>query len=555
MSRLATLRARLQSLRSARAAVRWGNALSLMIFALLAGWLAAYALDWSLQLNRWFRAAVLVGWGTGVAAAIHRWTWPLVRVEESLEEIALVVEREHAIDSDLVAALQFDGPHAPAWGSARLSSAVVDYVAEFSQSLDVFRGFTWNGLPRRMALAVAALVTGSALFVIAPAHASAFWNRFWLGAARYPTETQIVELTINGVSVPVHRPRTERFAIPQEDALQMVARVAGVTPLRVFGLAQGLSTRERAEWPFVARAAGEFVHESPQVVESARLFVVAGDAESDPIEINVVPLPVVDVTWSALPPQYARGGPVGSVAPGARQFAALQGSQLELVATAINKPLKIVELKLGSTTIPLVADPAKRDMVWKLPEDAPVRELREPLHYELNIVDIDGLRPRPGITGDIRLQTDRLPRVAAAVVSRRVLPTAAPKISYGATDDFGIREVRWQVEVVKADGARQNESRRVFTAGEGSPERTVKRESTLDLTHYGLEKGDEVRVTVVADDYRGEFPSNTGYSEPLIFDVTDRNGILESLLEIDQQSAKQLDEIIERELGIGRTSR
>lgn len=555
MSRLAALRARLQSLRSARAGVRWGNALALFLVILLTGWLICFALDWSLQLNRWFRAAVLIGWGTAVAASVHRWIWPLVRIEESLEDVALVVEREHAIDSDLVAALQFDGPLAPAWGSERLSAAVVDYVAEFSQSLDVFRGFTWEGLPNRAALAASALGIVGALFVIAPENAAAFWNRFWLGGARYPTATQIVELTINGIAVPVHRPHTERFAIPQEDALRIVVRVAGHPPRHVRGMARGVSSRERAEWSFASGADDEFVYSTQQVVESTRLIIVAGDAESDPIEIHVVPLPVVDVNWSASPPPYARGGPVGNVAPGARQFAALQGSKLQLAAAAINKPLQRVELKLGNATIPLIADASQQDTVWRLPDDSPISELREPFHYELNIVDIDGLQPRPGISGDVRLQTDRLPRVAAAVVSRRVLPSAAPKISYGAADDFGIREVRWQVEVVKSDGERQSESRRVYTAPSGTPLQTVKGESTLDLTHFGLEKGDEVRVTVVADDYRGAFPSSSGFSEPLIFDVTDRNGILESLLEIDQQSAKQLDEIIERELGIGRTSR
>ncbi|OYW16930.1 MAG: hypothetical protein B7Z55_13555, partial [Planctomycetales bacterium 12-60-4] len=338
-------------------------------------------------------------------------------------------------------------------------------------------------------------------------------------------------------------------------ALRIAVRVAGLPPERVTALARGLSSRERAEWPFVPQEGGEFVFETPQVVESTQIVVRAGDAESDPVEIHVVPLPVVDVSWTATPPAYAQGGPMGSIAPGARQFAALQGSQLDLVATAINKPLKTVELKLGKTSVPLIADTESRGMVWRLPKDAAVRELSDPLHYELNIVDIDGLRPRPTISGDIRLQTDRLPRVAAAVVSRRVLPTAAPKISFGATDDFGIREIRWQVEVVKADGTRQTDSRRVYTTNQQGTERTVKRESALDLAPYKLEKGDEIRVTVVADDFRGEFPSNSGFSEPLVFDVTDLNGIYESLLEVDQQSAKQLDEIIERELGIGRTSR
>ena len=57
----------------------------------------------------------------------------------------------------------------------------------------------------------------------------------------------------------------------------------------------------------------------------------------------------------------------------------------------------------------------------------------------------------------------------------------------------------------------------------------------------------------MAYDYRGESDSQRSFSEPVIFQVTDRQGILSGLLETDQESAKQLDAIIRRELGIGET--
>lgn len=78
-------------------------------------------------------------------------------------------------------------------------------------------------------------------------------------------------------------------------------------------------------------------------------------------------------------------------------------------------------------------------------------------------------------------------------------------------------------------------------------------QTALDLTSLGLTKGDEVRVIVEAVDERGHLPSQVGRSEPLTFQVTDQSGILAGLLETDQQSARQLDAIIQRELGIGGT--
>lgn len=556
MSRLGILRSRLQSLGLARAAVRWGNALAIGVTVLLLSWLAAYAFDWSLQGNRWIRAAVLVAWGTGMAAVAHRWLWPLIGPAESLDELALVVEREHGIDSDLVAALQFDNPLTPVPGSSRLSSAVVDYVAEFSQTLDVFRGFSWDGLPRRAGVAGGLLVLTGLIVMQSPAHAAAFWNRFWLGTERYPTRTQIVELSINGTAISVFHSDVVRVAIPQDDPLRIEVTIAGELPALVEAEVRGLHSRDRTMWTFAAVDDSEtqFGFQAPRLVESVRLHVRAGDATSDPVEIAIVPLPVVDVVWTARPPGYA-AGLQQELTAGARQFSALQGSQLALQLSGVNKPLQSAALKLGTQTIPLVKSTTAGGEIWQLPSESPLKELREALTYELDVVDVDQLRPKPALTGEIRLQPDRLPRVAAAVISRRLLPAAAPKVTYGATDDFGLRAVRWELEIVRTDGSRQSATGDIWRRQPQSSERTLRGETTIPFSSYGLTKGDEVRLTLLAEDERGAYPAGTGRSETLVFDITDRNGILESLLEFDQQSARQLDEIIERELGIGRISK
>src|SRR5205085_516615 len=112
--------------------------------------------------------------------------------------MALLVERKQHIDSDLVAALQFDSPSAAAWGSPQLETAVIDYVAEFGQGLDIFAGFNDTMLRRRiMALAatLGLLGFGVALF---PEHARVFLNRFMLGSQHYPSLTSIESVLING---------------------------------------------------------------------------------------------------------------------------------------------------------------------------------------------------------------------------------------------------------------------------------------------------------------------------------------------------------------------
>ncbi len=555
MTRLGVLRGRLQALRGARRTVRWGRAAALLGTAVLTALLAAYGLDYTLRLNVWLRAAVLVGLATAGGWFLQRFVWPGLSRRESLEEVALTVEREHAIDSDLVAALQFDAAGTAAWGSPRLSTAVIDYVAEFSQTLDVFRGFTWDDLPRRLAVFGAVLVIAGGVYAFAPEEAGVFWRRFWLGGARYPTATRIVGLTINGVELSPLRDEIVRLPIPEGTELIVDVTLEGRPTQQVTAELRGLDSGERGAWTLTSSGDQRFAYRTTQLTESTRLVLRAGDAVSDPIDLALVPLPVVDVVWTVTPPAYAVGGRVPAASPGSRQLTALQGSALDLRVSGINKRLKRVALKLPDVTIPLEAVATSFDREWRLPETHPLQELRAGLRYELEILDTDGLRPEPAVAGELRLQGDRHPQVAAAVVSRRVLPTAGPKISYGATDDFGLAELRWLIEIVKADGTRATDSRQVWTGSDSDRPTKYRGTATLDLTPYRLEKGDEVRVTVVAEDHRGPYPAGLGQGEPLVFDVTDRNGILEGLLEIDQQSAKQLDEIIERELGIGRTSR
>jgi hypothetical protein len=154
------------------------------------------------------------------------------------------------------------------------------------------------------------------------------------------------------------------------------------------------------------------------------------------------------------------------------------------------------------------------------------------------------------------LTSDRVPRVAAAVQSKKILPTGKPRITIGAIDDHGVQQIHCRLTILRANGEQQNDDLVLWKRDEDDPlSLNAKIEAVLPLGSYQLVKGDELRIVVVAEDYRGEWPSQSGQSEPLVLEVSDRNGILAGLLETDQQSAKQLDAIIERELGIGGNKR
>ena len=83
------------------------------------------------------------------------------------------------------------------------------------------------------------------------------------------------------------------------------------------------------------------------------------------------------------------------------------------------------------------------------------------------------------------------------------------------------------------------------------PQTIVRGQVTIPLSTYELLKGDEVKVVLEATDWRGSISGQKGLGEPISFTVTDLNGILVQTGEEDKKSAKQLDEILRREMGIG----
>src|SRR5438445_1531 len=140
-SRLTILRSRLHSLRLARAALRAIAAWSALSASVIVGLLCVFLIDFTFGLASVERIIVLLLALAAIAWAFWQFTWPLIGHGESEVDLALLVERQHQIDTDLVAALQFESPQVTTWGSPSLAGAVVDYVAASAPSINVFQGF------------------------------------------------------------------------------------------------------------------------------------------------------------------------------------------------------------------------------------------------------------------------------------------------------------------------------------------------------------------------------------------------------------------------------
>jgi hypothetical protein len=611
MTRLGTLRSQLAALRRARAGVRAATAWSSLATAILWALAGVLAVDLLFELAVFPRLVLILLAAGGVLWAYSRFTRPLLGHAETEVDMALLVERQERIDSDLVAALQFESTEAARWGSPRLAGAVIDYVAAVGPGINVFAGFSREQMTRRgVLLGVTALLllVGAALF---PGHVAVFFNRLLLGSQHYPTRTRIEQIFVGEQRVLLsadHGTRPQPLKAAQGRPVRFLVIAAGQVPptgtiaarardggtVRTTIDLAPLSDDQRAslsptqldllaESPYSTVFAGTLL----QLLEDTTYQVFLGDAWTDPATIAMVHLPTIETELSLVPPRYAVRGS-DKIDPASRQVSVLEGTSAGLVVRSTNrKPLAEVTLKIGSgesqTSHALaVVDDAATDGAateWSLPrENSPLANIREEIRYELVVVDTDGLGPDAPIRGTIRIRPDRLPTASADVVHKVVLPTAEPVIEFRAADDYGLARLVLVAEIERFDPARAagitgDLGTGIAPAAEEVPAETRRFELLagppvaadrlplvgrypLALSRLALAKGDRVKLTLEATDYRGEDDAGrvlgeSQASESLILEISDESGVLAAISEADQRSEERLTDLIKRQLGIG----
>lgn len=200
-TKLAALHNQLSALKHTRSTVRLATAFAGLVIAVLWVLVGIFVLDVIFELPLIPRLIVMVIGAFTCYWAFHKFTQPMLGVHETELDIALMVERQQKIDSDLVAAIQFESPQAAAWGSRQLETAVIDYVAEFGSGLNVFEGFSREQITRRATVLGVTVFVLLAFVVIAPSYARVFLNRLLLGSLHYPSNTVIEQILVNNAVV------------------------------------------------------------------------------------------------------------------------------------------------------------------------------------------------------------------------------------------------------------------------------------------------------------------------------------------------------------------
>jgi hypothetical protein len=575
--RLAVLRSRIAQVGRRRRLMRRLSAASRIALTILIAAAALFLADWIFAPGRPARLLMLLVAAAAIASVYRQRVRPGLAARDSEADIALLIEKRQGIDSDLVAALEFaNGRAGP--GSADLRDAVVEYVADFGRSWQMPREAVDPKLRRRLGwLALAVAIVATAV-VMRPDFAAAFVNRMLLGLAHYPTRTRIESLTVGGQRVDPRPWAAASVPCPLGRPIGFEVGIGGETPrlvrLRLASLENG-GTTDIDLLPDATGRSTTYAARLPRLAESVDVQVFAGDAWTEPVRVRAIAPPLVDLALAATTPPYA-GGRTERAPQGARQVTVLEGSRVDLALRCSNKKLASAMFVVDGTEHPLQPRGADggSDAEWELAGAAsPLARLDRSIAYEIRIVDEDGLGADMPLVGSIRVKPDAPPRVTADVQTRRVLPTATPRLAWRVADDHAIARLEIVVEPVSAAGETATQP---DTGGESvSPRRDrtatipvalskpgnagwvggnrlpLEGVATVKLDGLGLAVGDQVRVIARAVDYRGDAAGQAAESEPILLEVTDERGILAGLLESDERSVEQIDKIIDRELTVG----
>lgn len=599
-TRLAPLRSNLASLALKRQGIRWGTGWCGLLLAVLLVLAALFLVDYAFKLTILQRVVVLVLALIAIGYSVRRFLLPHLGQLESPQDMALFVERHQQIDSDLIAALQFEDKSSVSWGSTELQSAVVDYVSDFSQGLNVFAGLDRSKFTRRAAwLGFVALVL-IALGVTFPKYAQAFFLRMGLQRASYPTATHIDQVWINGTEYPVNELHNLKLRSAYGQKVDFTVAISGETSTGKVLLTSPTAERELdlnvkvpSNHPVEFCPVGEPLKaELPQLFDDLQFKFVVGDAETEAGQLTVIPLPVVELQLGVTTPEYAKGVAAETpIEPGMRQIAVVEGSAVNIRLDCTNKTLKSVMLGVTSkegerTELPLQAtDSSAKHWVYKPAANSPLGNISDAVKFDLQVIDQDDLGLPSAIEGLVRVKPDRVPSGTISAVVQQLLPQATPEIDLRATDDYGLAQLRLLVSIERAptdapsSSVPGDDSSNSLSGNLGGPVATPPTSAaqpkpiapivlqkfspplrgekqlpylgkyTLNLAPYELKKGDQVKLVMEITDDRGTQAGKSANSDPIFLTITDESGVIAASSEYDERAARVLDELLKVQTG------
>lgn len=343
--------------------------------------------------------------------------------------------------------------------------------------------------------------------------------------------------------------RTEVLLMPvKESELADAEDSEAAKPEAVAG-----SESTSADSPATAEDGQRFAGSLKRLMDSVKLQFYLGDAYTDPVTIEVIPLPAVTAELEVTLPEYAQQLAPQLAGQGLQQ-SVVEGSRVELAIVESSKPLETAQITLmGEQPQDLALEPTNEERTqWRLPiENTPFASVAAPLRFELDVTDRDGQHLATPLAGHVRIQEDQPPRVlTTSMVHRVVLPTAQPVLSYTVLDDYGVAAIDLEVQIERLNGETEKFNVPIRKNDPIMADRLPHSASLpIELVQWNLQPGEHVLFTVLATDHRGETEGEQSRGEGLQLEIADRSELYAVISESDVQAEEIMTSIIDQHIG------
>jgi hypothetical protein len=435
---------RIRRVRGRHGRVALSAGLSIALTALCV-WLVSETVTDFLTNLPWAARLVFFVAGTGGAAAllvvcgIRPWSQRLTD-----ERVALMVERAlPAFRSRFIAAVQLARSREECASPALIKALVAETTA-MAATMDFSKVVDTKHLRRWLKITLFAVALAGGLAALGQSKTWPLVRRAFLFRNPVPRKTLIEDVVA---------PRV----IAIGDAWHVSAVVRGIVPANGRLILKTVSgRRQEFELPVQSGATPKTERTLQSMQESFDYRIELGDAETDPVRVQVKPRPgVVNVECRLTLPAYTHQ-PQQRRALG--DLRVLPGSRLALKVRA-NAPVKSGEIRLlgadrekNVKSVPLIPD--ARDHTQLAGEiEIPAKEAAG---LTLHLVDEDGLESRGAAIYPVDLLADGPPTIKVLWPDRReelLTRDATMLIAFAAKDDYGVAKVRLNYAVDWVEGA------------------------------------------------------------------------------------------------------
>jgi len=303
-----------------------------------------------------------------------------------------------------------------------------------------------------------------------------------------------------------------------------------------------------SSWPGDAGDTAIYVGRLTRLVDTITYQLYLGDAWTDPAEVEMIPLPVIEPRLTPVAPDYAKAAATVDVDPSVRHLSVLEGSEVKVSVECTNKKrLTSAWLIVTSEEEPHRYSLSQQDsegFVWSLDNgETPFSQVTREIRFEIQVTDEDDLHLEAPIRGYIRIKADRPPYCEVQMLYTAVHPTNSKQVRVWcrSKDDYGVarESLLLRVERVRDDDREEGtDTQRTYDLTKGElpavapkqdrlPEKNLAKSGfipyELDLSSLSLRVGDRLSIALQAVDYRGEMPGAVYQSDAKVLEVGGMN--------------------------------